>query len=92
MSNKEKWQKVLDDVELILKRSVRDKWTRFEAKEIEKRGETEADFYQVWYKLCKLETMRKWVSVHGYLTNSQVRILKEYIGVRQWKEIKDSLR
>jgi hypothetical protein len=49
----------------------------------------EADFYQIWYRLCKIDTMEKWTNNHGYLTRSQVNILKEYVGEYQWKKLKE---
>jgi len=87
ISNKEKCLRVLSSVENALKQNVRETWTLFERREIKKRGETEADFYQIWYKLCKIDTMKKWVNTHGYLTRSQRIILKEYIGEMQWKKM-----
>jgi len=87
MNKKEKCLSIVNNAESILKEKIRETWTQFERKEIKKRGEAEADFYQIWYQLCKLETMKKWVNVHGYLTRSQRIILKEYIGERKWKII-----
>jgi hypothetical protein len=68
----------IDNVEDRLKAKVRTAWSPSERREIELRGELEADFYQIWFKLCKLESIRRWVNNYGKLTRSQRNILKEY--------------
>jgi len=78
MSKKDKCLKEINEVETELKRRVRELWTAVERKKIKERGEEDADFYQIWYKLCKLETITSWVNNYGYLTRSQKHILKEY--------------
>lgn len=78
MIKKKKLLLEVNEIENSLKSKVRERWTKSEREEIKNRGEIEADFYQIWYEICKLESMRKWVKVHGYFTNSQKEILKEY--------------
>ena len=70
-----KW---INRVEEKLKQRVRESWSPSEQKDIVLRGEKEADFYQIWFKICKLESMRRWVNNTGKLTRSQREILKEY--------------
>ena len=89
MDRKERYFKTIKNVKELLKQKIRESWTTGERKEVQRRGEMEADFYQIWYRLCKLETMEKWINVHGYLTRSQINILKEYVGEDQWKKLKE---
>jgi len=89
MDKKQKCLETVERVKKALKQKVRESWSPSEKKAIQERGELEADFYQVWYKLCKLETMERWIEKHGFLTGSQTRILREYIGENQWKKLKE---
>lgn len=68
----------IDRVEKRLRDRIRQSWSNAEREEIRERGELEADFYRIWYKLCKLDSMRRWVKNYGKLTRSYRRILKEY--------------
>ena len=61
-----------------LKKLEREKWSNTEKKEILIRGEKNADFYRIWYKLCWLDHLLEWIEKHGYITRSQKRILEEY--------------
>ena len=62
----------------LLKEREREKWSNIETQKINERGEQDADFYRIWYKLCWLDRLLKWVEKYEYFTNSQKRILKEY--------------
>ena len=68
----------IERVEAKLKARVRESWTPSERREVQERGEMEADFFQIWFKLCKLDSMRRWVSKYRKLTRNDKRILKEY--------------
>lgn len=68
----------IERVEKKLKDRVREGWSPWERKEVQSRGELEADFYQIWFKLCKLESMRRWVRKYGKLTRSYKIILRGY--------------
>ena len=68
----------IEAVEAKLKARVRESWSPSEHREIQARGEMEADFYHIWFKLCKLDSMRRWVSKYRKLTRNDKRILREY--------------
>jgi len=70
--------KNIERVEAKLKSRVRESWTPSERRAVQARGEVDADFFRIWFKLCKLESMRRWVNNYGNLTRNDRRILKEY--------------
>ena len=75
---KDKILQWIDSVERGLKIKTRQSWVFVERLEIQKRGEEDADFYKIWFKLCKLERIRYLVKKMGMLTRSQRKFLKEY--------------
>jgi len=76
--DKDKILQWIDTVEEGLKTKTRQSWSFLEESEIKKRGEEGADFYKIWFKLCKLERIRYLVKKMGMLTRSQRKFLKEY--------------
>lgn len=66
------------EVKELLKQREREHWNNAEREQIEKRGETDVDFFRISFKLAVLDRMENWVYKYGKLTNSQKAILKNY--------------
>ena len=76
--SKDEWIQRLDQLEKLLKQKARDRWSFAEQREIEKRGELDADFYMVWDKLCIVWHMKAWVEKYGCLTYNQRVMIKQF--------------
>lgn len=78
MFEKDKALAEIFEVKELLKQREREHWNNAEKEQVEKRGETDVDFYRIQFKLAVLDRMENWVFKYGKLINSQKAILKEY--------------
>lgn len=76
--NKDEWVHKLEQLETLLKQKARERWSFAERREIEERGELNADFYLVWDKLCIVWNMKTWLEKYGYLTYNQKIMIKQF--------------